>query len=213
MVPGLNVSSAIAGGFLRRTAVTALCLVLAGAVSTAQRQTLAQMVAEANNDINISVSVTSPAMSPFAEDLARTDYVVRATIGPGTSRLTDDGYSIDTTFELRNPRVLFARAVAQSSTAGPVPPPLVLSQEGGTVPIGGFKARVSVGHPNAAEGMDLILFLRKFQGRYWAGHLGGMYEVRDGRVFPMDKGLGNLRPFEGMTVSAFQDHILSVAPR
>src|SRR5262249_342124 len=143
------------------------CLLVAGLILStawlahAQRPTLRDLVSQAQGDVRVGLSVTSPTPVPFDQLFAQTDYVVTATIGTGTSCLRDDGYDIFTTFTLRDQRVLFARQVFQSQRVGEATPPLTLTQLGGTVSIDGFKVTVSVGDaPQVSEGMDTILFLR-----------------------------------------------------
>lgn len=196
---------------MRRDAI-ALCVLLSGSVVTAQRLTLTDLVKQAGADVHVTISDTSPAHVPFSQLLARTEYVVRATIGSGSSYLSEDGYTIFTTFELRDQHVVFASKLFQSAAPGATAPPLALTQAGGTVRIDGFRVTVSLSDdtPKLTEGMDVILFLREYKGKYIVTSSDGVFEVRDRKVIPTDRSPGEHQTFAGMSVDAFEAHVVTV---
>jgi hypothetical protein len=93
---------------MRCFACVGLSLLLIGAAPSAQRPTLKEMVNQAQPDVRALLVCSSPAPLTFPQLLATTDHIVRAVVGRGVVRLSDDGHHILTTFEIRNQNVVFS---------------------------------------------------------------------------------------------------------
>jgi hypothetical protein len=193
---------------MRRQVLTLFVLV-SGIVVTAQQPTLREMLIEAQADVNVLITGTSPAPVPFAQLVQRADHVVRATIGKPVSQLSEDGFRISTTFALTNQRVLFTVPIATSSPSAGTTVTFTLTQPGGTMSLEGFKATVSTGDDTVSvrEGMDVILLLKDWKGQYVTVGDDGIFEIRDSKVVPLDKRRGEHHKFAGMDVNTFVNQI------
>jgi hypothetical protein len=197
----------IAEDKMRTSAVIVFLFVAMSA--NAQGPTLPERIAAEHSSIAINVNVDGP--TPTLERMLReTNMVVRATVGRAEGHLTPDGRDIYTTYELTSPRIAFSSTKAQMPRPGIIPPPLTLTQRGGTVSIGGYTATVHYDSgATLAPGMDIIGLLREdSEGHVPAASI-GILQVRESAVVPLVRASGELQAFAGMNADSFVNEMVA----
>ena len=159
--------------------------------------------------VHITVASDDPPPLPFQATLRATDLIVRGTVASSRARLSEDDRNISTSFELSQPRVLFAIRPQSSGRPGAATP-IVFTLNGGTVMLGNCKATLAYdGTPQLRSGMEVLLLMRETaDGTLVPLHI-GMFALDADGVHPMLHGSGEHRKFEGRPVDAFVTDIVA----
>jgi hypothetical protein len=171
----------------------------------AQAPTLAQQVAEIHAGFAVNINADGPPIL-FAYIAKQTDLMVRVTIGRAESHLTADGRSIDTTYELRDPAIIYVRPVFTPIHPAAMPALTVTVEGHGAVLIDGYRVSVSRDDtPRFQPDQDCILLLHQVRDGYrLAGGYAGAFEVRSLRqVAPMVNRPGDHLSFAGLDTDTF----------
>jgi hypothetical protein len=195
---------------MRSKQLSALLCVAIQATGFAQTLTLAQRVAQANENIELVIYSDGPRVA-LPRMLASTDIVVRGVIGEGVSQFTPDGQSITTTYTIANPTVLFSAKPTQVTRPGVVPRALTITLPGGTMPVGRLSATVR--YANIIElkpGMNIIALLQDRGEKYIPAAGAGIFEMRQGRVAALASRPGAHEKFIGMAADDFANQIVAM---
>ena len=150
-----------------------------------QRETVPQAIARGATG---RVRSAPSGLVPSLVDLLRnTDLIVRGTVGEGRAYLSEDHLDVYTDYVLLNPAVLHGTVAGRSSNVPGLIPPLVVTQLGGAVQLGGVTfTQTEDGLPPLRPGMNCLLLLSRVGDKYHiAGTFFGALEVRNEKVFPL----------------------------
>jgi hypothetical protein len=145
------------------------------------------MVLQTNGPVNTMVG-SSFAPTSLQDLLVQTDLVVRGTVGAKTfSYLSADETDVLTDYRLESVGIIFPVSAASTPRPGVKPPPITLTQLGGTTVIEGHQ--VSVDHtclrPLAPRTDAIFLLTRSGEKYRLAFEYLGVFAIENGSIHPL----------------------------
>jgi hypothetical protein len=199
---------------MMRWPVVTIVLVLVPVSAHAQRKpaqpTLREQVQILQDSLSTEISSDSGPVK-MDQIIARTDVLVRVTLGPSRSMLSADERDIYTTFEVVNPKILAGSISKTAPRPGEVVVPLTISVPGGTVPIGRFTATVRHNEmPALSPGMDLLVLLHREGDKYWPASDAAIFSVVDSKIVPLKRHAGEHQRFAGRDVESVSNELVGL---
>ena len=124
---------------------------------------------------------------PSLRDLLLTaDLVVRGTVADPSSYLSDDKRDVYTDHVLTNTTVLYRSVIPSSPQPGP-PTPIIVTQLGGSIPIGGITfTQQEMGLPQIPRGTEGLFVAVHKDGKFHvAGTFLGAFQISGGLFTPL----------------------------
>jgi len=177
----------------------------------AQERTLRAIVEEEGGPVNLQTNA-NPAPISLAELARQVDLIVRGSVAGTVSYLSPSGTDIYTDLTLTNVQFIYPAAAALTKQPGP-PPPLVVTQLGGTVSINGHQVRSTHQNlPPLQSGIDaLFLLVRDTDKLFIAARYFGAFAIENNRVVPLTRAEWFAAQHRGRSADDFVREVVAIA--